>query len=233
MLIKVCGLREAGNIRAVAALGVDFLGFIFCEASPRYVSMLPSYSGIVPDRASRAFTNSTSASSVKGKKPKRVGVFVDDMAQNIITRVYTYNLDYIQLHGGETPVAIDNLRRTIDPDIRPGIKIIKTISVSTADDISRWRDYKGHADMLLFDTKCATHGGSGDKFDWRLIEGYDGDIPFLLSGGIGPGDAATLCDFRHEMFAGIDINSRFETAPGIKDISLLEPFVSYIRRHHV
>lgn len=221
-------MREAENIRAVAALGVDFVGFIFCETSSRYVSMLPSHSGIVPDRASRAFTNSTPA-----KKPKRVGVFVDAMAQNIITRVYSYSLDYIQLHGSETPIAIDNLRRTIDPDICVGIKIIKTISVRKAEDIRRWRDYKGHVDMLLFDTKCATHGGSGAKFDWRLIEGYDGDIPFLLSGGIGPGDAAAVCDFGHEMFAGIDINSRFETSPGMKDISLVEAFVRYIRRHSV
>lgn len=224
-------MREAENIRAVAALGVDLIGFIFCPTSPRYVSMLPSQSGIVPDRASRALTNSKLFSAVEGKKPKRVGVFVDDMAQNIITRVYAYGLDYIQLHGRETPVAMDNLRRTIDPDIRRGIKIIKTIGVGKAEDIGRWRDYKGHADMLLFDTKCATHGGSGAKFDWGLIEGYDGDIPFLLSGGIGPGDAGVVCGYSHEMMVGIDINSGFETAPGIKDISLVEPFVRYIRGH--
>lgn len=225
-------MREAGNIRAVAALGVDLVGFIFCETSARNVAMLPSGSGIVPDRASRAFTNST-LSAVEGKEPKRVGVFVDGMAQDIIRRVYSYRLDYIQLHGWESPVAIDNLRRTIDPDICAGIKIIKTISVREAEDIRRWRDYKGHVDMLLFDTKCATHGGSGDKFDWRLLEGYDGDIPFLLSGGIGPGDAGAVCDFDHEMFAGIDINSRFETSPGMKDIGLVESFVRYIRRHRV
>lgn len=227
-------MREGGNIRAVAALGVDLMGFIFCPTSARYVTMQPSESGIVPDRASRLLTNSRlPVSSVRVKKPKRVGVFVDAKAQDIIRRVYSYGLDYIQLHGCETAIAIDNLRRTIDPDIRAGIKIIKTISVGGAEDIGVWRDYKGHVDMLLFDSKSATHGGSGAKFDWRVIESYDGDIPFLLSGGIGPGDAAAVCDVRHEKLAGIDINSCFERAPGIKDIRLLEPFVRYIRRHRV
>lgn len=223
MLIKICGLRDPENIRAVEALGVDLMGFIFCPTSPRYVSMMPSHSGIIPDHAACGFEN--------GGKPMRVGVFVDDMAQNIITRVYNFRLDYIQLHGSETATAIDNLRRTIDPDIHPGIKIIKTISVDQEDDISKWRDYKGHADMLLFDTKSTTHGGSGEKFDWSLIGSYDGDIPFLISGGIGPEDAPALCAFHHEMFAGIDINSRFETSPGVKDVSKIATFINYIRSH--
>ena len=178
----------------------------------------------MPDRASRAFINN-------GIHPKRVGVFVDDMAQNIITRVYNFHLDYVQLHGSETPDAIDNLRRTIDPDIHQGIKIIKTISVSSADDMLKGHDYEGHADMLLFDTKCASFGGSGNKFDWTLIERYDGSLPFLLSGGIGPDDAAAICSLKHPLLAGIDVNSRFETAPGVKDIGLLETFVNYIRSH--
>ena len=186
--------------------------------------MIRASNAIMPDRASRAFTNS-------GIRPKRVGVFVDDMAQNIITRVYNFRLDYVQLHGSETPDAIDNLRRTIDPDIHQGIKIIKTISVSSADDMLKGHDYEGHADMLLFDTKCATFGGSGNKFDWTLIERYDGSLPFLLSGGIGPDDAAAICSLKHPLLAGIDVNSRFETAPGVKDIGLLETFVNYIRNH--
>lgn len=214
-------MREPENIRAVEALGVDLIGFIFYEKSSRYVSLLPSRAGNTPDYAVPDLAD--------GASPGRVGVFVDDMAQNIITRVYTFDLDYVQLHGTETPLFIDNLRATIDPDIHSGLKIIKTLSINSSDDFSRWRIYKGHADMLLFDTKCAAHGGSGDKFDWSLLDAYDGDIPFLLSGGISPEDTATVCAISHPMFAGIDLNSRFETAPARKDIERLSKFINEIR----
>lgn len=220
-MIKVCGMREPENIRAVEALGIDLVGFIFYEKSSRYVSMLPSRAGCTPDYVAPDLAAKAS--------PGRVGVFVDDMAQNIITRVYTFGLDYVQLHGAETPLFIDNLRATIDPDIHSGIKIIKTLSISSRDDFSRWRIYKGHVDMLLFDTKCAAHGGSGDKFGWSLLDAYSGDIPFLLSGGIGPEDAASVSAISHPMFAGVDLNSRFETAPAVKDIERLSKFVREIR----
>lgn len=219
MKIKVCGLRDADNIRAVSALGVDLIGLIFWPKSPRYVQQLSSRAGIIPDYASLASEDTVS----------RVGVFVDDMPQNIVTRVYNYNLDYVQLHGNESPVMIDNLRRTLDPDIRRGIKIIKALSIREADDVKRWRQYRGHADMLLFDTKCKCVGGSGEQFDWTVLDAYDGDIPFLLSGGIGPGDAQRLLHFHHPMCAGIDLNSRFETSPAVKDTDLLRQFINEIR----
>ena len=220
-MIKVCGMREAENIRAVEALGVDLVGFIFYDKSSRYVGMLPSRAGNTPDYVA--------PSLAAGASPGRVGVFVDDMAQNIITRVYTFDLDYVQLHGAETPLFIDNLRATVDPDIHPGIKIIKTLSINSSKDFGRWRIYKNHVDMLLFDAKCATRGGSGEKFDWSLLDAYDGDIPFLLSGGIGPEDAAAVGAVSHPMFAGIDLNSRFETAPALKDVGRLSKFINEIR----
>ena len=151
------------------------------------------------------------------------------MPQNIVTRVYNYNLDYVQLHGNEQPVMLDNLRRTLDPDIHPGIKIIKAISIKSKDDIRRWRDYRGPADMLLFDTQCSGYGGSGERFDWNVLEDYDGDIPFLLSGGIGPDDAERVLTFHHPMCVGIDLNSRFETEPGIKDVARLKAFIDILR----
>ncbi len=120
---------------------------------------------------------------------------------------------------------IDNLKRTLIPDISPNVKIIKAISVSRREDIERWRPYRGHVDMLLFDTKCKSVGGSGEHFDWSVLDSYDGDIPFLLSGGIGPEDAERVKHFRHSQFAGIDLNSRFETSPGVKDINLLKEFL--------
>jgi phosphoribosylanthranilate isomerase len=139
-------------------------------------------------------------------------------------------LDYIQLHGNETPTYIDNLKRTLIPDILPDVKIIKAISIREADDVKRWRQYEGHIDLLLFDTKCKTVGGSGEQFDWSVLSTYDGDIPFLLSGGIGPQDAESIKQFKHPMFAGIDVNSKFEDAPAHKDINKLQNFISSIRQ---
>ena len=162
--------------------------------------------------------------------PKFVGVFVDDMPQNIVTAVYNYHLSYVQLHGDESPVMIDNLRRTLVPDIAPQIKIIKAISVSSAEDLKRCEQYEGHVDLFLFDTKCKGYGGSGQKYDWSVLEAYTGQTPFLLSGGIGPDDADRLRDFHHPQCVGIDLNSKFETTPGMKDINLLQNFLHQLNK---
>ncbi len=228
MKVKVCGLREPENIRDVEALGVDMVGFIFWKDSPRYVSMISANAGIIPDYAwdqGARNPHSSLLSPHSSLLSQKVGVFVDDMPQNIVTRVYNYKLDWVQLHGSESPVMIDNLKRTLIPDIKPDIKIIKAISVNTKEDVEKWRQYQGHVDMLLFDTKCKTVGGSGEHFDWSVLNSYDGDIPFLLSGGIGPDDAERVKAFHHPQFAGIDLNSRFETSPGVKDINLLKEFL--------
>ena len=158
--------------------------------------------------------------------PKFVGVFVDDMPQNIVTAVYNYHLSYVQLHGDESPVMIDNLRRTLVPDIVPQIKIIKAISVSSAEDLKRCEQYEGHVDLFLFDTKCKGYGGSGQKYDWSVLKAYTGQTPFLLSGGIGPDDADRLRDFHHPQCVGIDLNSKFETTPGMKDAEMLNKFIN-------
>ena len=228
MKVKVCGLREPENIRDVEALGVDMVGFIFWKDSPRYVSMISANAGIIPDYAWDQGARNPHSSLLTPHSSllsQKVGVFVDDMPQNIVTRVYNYKLDWVQLHGSESPVMIDNLKRTLIPDIKPDIKIIKAISVNTKEDVEKWRQYQGHVDMLLFDTKCKTVGGSGEHFDWSVLNSYDGDIPFLLSGGIGPDDAERVKAFHHPQFAGIDLNSRFETSPGVKDINLLKEFL--------
>lgn len=226
MQIKVCGLREPDNIRAVATLGVEMIGFIFWEGSGRYVRSIPVRTGLLPNGAGQA---ASALSGKNGCKPKKVGVFVDEMPQNIISAVYNYHLDYVQLHGSESPTLIDNLRHTIDPDIRKGIKFIKTISVATEDDVKQWRKYDGVADMLLFDTKGNAVGGNGSQFNWAVLAAYDGAIPFLLSGGIGPDDAEKVLTFNHPAFVGIDLNSRFETSPGVKDIDKLRTFIKQIR----
>lgn len=231
MIIKVCGMREPENVRDVENLGVDMIGFVFCADSERYVSMVSSNAGIIPDYAyGRQNGDETPACGAMQKsKPHRVGVFVDDMPQNIVTRIYNYNLDYVQLHGSETAVMIDNLRRTVDPDIRPGLKIIKALSIRSEQDVKRWREYEGHADMLLFDTKGCKAGGNGEHFDWTLLDAYHGNIPFLLSGGISVDDADSINAIRHPMFAGVDLNSRFEVRPGLKDVALLKEFIRKLK----
>ena len=220
-IVKVCGLRDSENIRQVAALGVDWIGMIFWEKSPRNVTMIPSHAGIIPDRASLSplATNNS---------PLKVGVFVDEMAQNIITRVVNFQLDLIQLHGHETPTLIRNLRRTL-ADIRP-VKVIKAISVSSRDDIAAYKDYADCVDYFLFDTKCPSVGGSGQQFDWSVLDAYDGEVPFLLSGGIGPDDAERVRNFQHPKCIGIDLNSKFETEPAMKDVAAIGKFLNELHR---
>ena len=213
-------MRDARNIREVSQLGVDMIGMIFYPKSPRYVEMQSSHAGIIPDYVKEDI-NIKSA-----KSPARVGVFVDDMVQNIVTRVVNYHLDYIQLHGNEPREMCENLRATLDPDIQPGIKIIKAISVSDASDIQKYKEYVGAVDLFLFDTKCKTVGGSGRQFDWQVLEQYDGEVPFLLSGGIGPEDVARIHAFHHPKCIGFDLNSRFEIEPGVKDVEKLKGFLN-------
>lgn len=212
-------MRDADNIRDISALGVDMIGLIFYPPSPRYVQQFSSGAGIIPDYAPDM-----------GKTPLRVGVFVDDMPQNIVTRVYNYKLDYIQLYGNEPRETLENLRATIDPDIKPKIKIIKAISVSSAEDIKKYKEYVGAADLFLFDTKCKTVGGSGEQFDWQVLQAYDGDVPFILSGGIGPDDAERIKNFHHPKCIGIDLNSKFEIEPALKDVEKLKQFLVKVKK---
>ena len=198
-LIKVCGMRDADNIRAVEALGIDWLGYIFWPKSSRYVAERPAY---LPTKA------------------KRVGVFVDADPADVRQHVADYCLDIIQLHGHESPECVKSLHGLA--------KIIKAISVSTRADIALSKQYDGLVDYFLFDTKCKTVGGSGEHFDWTVLADYVGETPFLLSGGIGPDDAARVRAFHHPKCVGIDLNSRFESEPGLKDIQKLKSFIEQL-----
>jgi len=196
-LIKVCGMRHADNIRMVEDLGVDWLGFIFYPKSPRYVSELPGY---LPAKA------------------KRVGVFVNETKENIQIIADRFSLDYIQLHGKESPEYCTNIQQT-------GLKTIKAFSLKKTADINITADYEGTCDYFLFDTKCKQHGGSGNQFDWDILEHYTGKTPFLLSGGINEFSAESLKRINHPMLTGYDINSRFEKSPGMKDTIRIEKFL--------
>lgn len=216
MIVKVCGMRDGENIGAVAKLDVDWIGMVFWNESQRNVTMIPTHAGIIPDRANLGMTPSSF---------KRVGIFVDEMAQNIITRAVNFKLDIIQMNGHETPTLIRNLRRTLDPDLRPGIKFIKTIKIESGNDLAECKDYADCVDYFLFDTRSDEKEGATRHFDWSLTEQYDGQVPFLLSGGIGPEDAHRLTKLHHPMLAGIDINANFESEPGIKDIDKIRTFL--------
>lgn len=215
-------MRDGQNIADVIAAGANWIGMIFYPKSPRFVSMIPTSAGIIPDKAA-PYTD------VKADV-KRVGVFVDDMAQNIITRVVNYSLDIVQLHGQESPTLIRNLRATIDLDIHRGIKFIKAISVGSSDDFNVCKQYEGVVDYFLFDTRCDTKGGSGHKFNWSLLDEYKGKTPFLLSGGISLDDVTDIKAIHHPQMIGVDINSRFETEAGVKDADKIRTFINELKQ---
>lgn len=215
-------MRDGENIRQVAELGANYIGMIFWGKSPRNVTMISTHAGIIPDRANSQLSTFSS-------QFKRVGVFVDEMPQNIITRVVNYKLDVVQMHGHEQPTVIRNLHATLDPDIRANIQFWKAISISNRSDLDICKDYEDCVDAFVFDTKCACMGGSGQQFDWSVLADYNGEKPFLLSGGIGPDDAERIKAFHHPKCMGIDLNSRFETEPGLKDINKLKAFIQTIR----
>ena len=202
MIVKVCGMRDAENIRKVEALGVDWMGFVFHRTSPRFVGELPDY---LPQRA------------------KRVGVFVDETEEQIMETVQLFRLDMVQLHGHETPDFCNRIRSK-------GLKVIKAINVQNTFSTDEVSFYERACDYFLFDTKTPLPGGSGQKFDWSSLSAYRGTTPFLLSGGISPDDADRVEAFVHERCIGIDLNSRFETSPAYKDIRLLQSFIDKIKR---
>ena len=199
MMIKVCGMRDAENIRKVEALGIDLMGFIFWLKSSRYVSERPAY---LPTKC------------------KRVGVFVDENVEVVKRIADDYALDFIQLHGHESRAYCAQLK---------GLKLIKAFNIATTEDLKQTEPYTGIADYFLFDTKGKSVGGNGEKFDWSVLSAYDGNTPFLLSGGIGPDDAKVLTSrlspLTSKKCVGIDLNSRFEIAPGLKDINKLKTFI--------
>lgn len=217
-------MRDADNIRAVASLSIDFLGFIFYPQSPRYAQKA------VPE--TELMTNTATASrrnDIEARKPQRVGVFVDETPQAIIAHIHNDQLDYVQLHGHELPEMIDHLKRAVISDNHHSLKVIKAFSISKPDDLLQTKAYEGIADLFLFDTPTESYGGSGKKFDWQMLQAYDGHTPFLLSGGIGPEDTDRIRTFEHPQCIGIDLNSRFETAPGIKDVEALRRFTEKLR----
>lgn len=204
VLIKVCGMREPDNIREILTLDPDFLGLIFYPKSSRYV------------------TSPTIINNIRfGQNIKKTGVFVNATEDEIMQKVKLYELQAVQLHGEESVVLCRSLRNK-------GILVLKAFQIYAAEDFEDTLLYNDQVDYFLFDTKTASYGGSGSKFDWSLLDAYHGNTPFFLSGGIGPDDVQAIQKINHPLFRGVDLNSRFEIAPAIKSYKLLQQFIKQL-----
>ena len=195
-------MRDNQNIRAVEALGVDWIGLIFYPPSKRFVGNQLTY---LP------------------KKAKRVGVFVNESKETIMEMVTTYGLDIVQLHGNESPEFCKQLGKQ-------SIQVMKAFGIKDELPLEKITPYEGTCDYYLYDTQTSEYGGSGRQFDWNLLQYHQGTTPFLLSGGIGPDDAEAILAYNNPMCIGIDINSRFEFSPAIKDIESIEKFIKSLKK---
>lgn len=209
MKIKVCGMRQPENIDAVAGLGINYMGFIFYPKSPRYITDLQS----------------ETIYRLKSLGVEPVALFVDEQLEKVTEIMDRHGFRTAQLHGNEGAEYCASLKSK-------GYNVIKAIGVLTETDLGRWREYQDVADMLVIDTKTPGKGGSGKKFDWEMLTQAEIGMPFLLSGGIGTEDAAAVkslySNLKGEMI-GVDLNSRFEVAPGLKDITLLSKFIDQLK----
>ena len=203
MKLKVCGMRDHRNLEELIKLQPDFMGFIFHKESPRNVF----------EKLSLEFP----------KTINKVGVFVNKEEAFISEKYTDYDLDYIQLHGNETPKDCQKLKKK-------GFKIIKAFNISEDFDFQALQAYASYCDYFLFDAFGEYAGGNGIVFNWDLLRKYTGEVPFLLSGGIEDTMAKEINNLQHLMFAGIDINSGFEIKPALKDIEKIKKFKQDLRR---
>lgn len=199
-------MRDPENISGVIDALPDYMGFIFYPESKRFVGFEPSPEvlAVVPDSV------------------KKVGVFVDEIPEKVLEICLNWKLDVAQLHGNESPEYCRQIKNS-------GITVFKAFSVDELFDFAILKAYSGVCDYFLFDTKGRLPGGTGQKFNWQLLSIYKGDVPFFLSGGIGPDDLKTVLAFRHPQLFGIDINSGFEIEPALKDVEKVSRFIEKIR----
>ena len=202
-LIKICGMTSIDNLSRILFLEPDYVGFIFYPKSPRYVvgKIKPDLLSIVPPNVTK------------------VGVFVNATEAEILHHAVAFDLGAVQLHGAETPELCRKLKQR-------GYSVIKTFSIAEAHDFDRIEEYADCVDFYLFDTKSAAFGGAGTHFDWQLVLRHPIRRSWFLAGGIGPDNIA---EASQTGAAGLDLNSRFEIEPGIKDYSKLATALSSIR----
>ena len=204
--VKVCGMNNPGNVKEIAQLNPDILGFIFYPGSPRYVGNDPDlvlFNSIPPGI-------------------KKTGVFYNEDNHKILDLSIRTGLDMIQLHGNESSEACLQLKSS-------GLPVIKAFNIDRDFDFESLNQYMPGCDYFLFDTKSEKPGGSGKKFAWEKLEEYSLDKPFFISGGISPDDAAEIKSIINRGLFAVDINSRFETSPGIKDAVRVKTFINELK----
>jgi len=206
MNIKVCGITQFKQLQQLEALNIDYAGLIFYKDSPRYMG------------------DKLSGKQVKEADfdIKKVGVFVNPSYSELLDAIDEYGLDIVQLHGNETPELCEELSAEVE--------VIKAFRIAGDDSINideMVMPYDAACDYYLFDTAGLkeSFGGTGQQFDWNILKKAKIEKPFFLSGGIGPGDAAKVRSFSHPDFFAIDVNSKFETAPGVKDMAAILKFL--------
>lgn len=208
--LKICGMRDPDNIDQVALLQPDYLGLIFFEGSPRFVKdEIRELEGTV----------------------KKTGVFVNASEDLILEKVRKYDLSAVQLHGEESPEFCRQLKNTFS-EAGKNPELIKVFGVKETFNFDLLEAYEGIVELFLFDTKGKSKGGNGITFNWEVLKDYPSPTPFFLSGGIGPEEIPAIKSLyqhfqkknKQELFFGVDVNSRFETAPGLKNAEKLKTF---------
>ena len=204
MKLKVCGMKYVDNIRQVAELKPDYLGFIFYERSKR------NFEGIIPEIP---------------KGIKKTGVFVNEYLEILVSLAEEYKLEALQLHGDESVAYIQEIKKHL-----PKVEIIKVFGIKDTFDFSILEEYESVVDYFLFDTKGKERGGNGVVFDWTVLKDYPSTKPFFLSGGIGLEETVAVKEISKTNLPiyAIDVNSKFETKPGLKSIKELKKFKNEI-----
>jgi len=204
MKIKICGLKHPGNINEIADLKPDYMGFICYAPSPRFATDLQTKT-----------LDALPASIYK------TAVFVNEDAETITKLIDTYNFNVIQLHGNEDPEFCRSFKHKVT--------VIKAFGLDKDFDFERLNNFTGSVDYFLFDTKTDLHGGSGKSFDWGLLDNYKLDIHFFLSGGLSLDNLEEVRSINHRQFYGVDLNSKFEIGPGLKNIDKLKKAFELLR----
>ncbi len=194
MKVKICGMKDQSQVNTLSKLA-DYIGFIFYEKSPRFISKP------IPDT-----TN-----------VERVGVFVNEHLDNVISTIQSEELNIAQLHGNETvPYCAE---------VQKHCKVIKAFGIDDKFNFSELKSYENAVTLFLFDTKTPKHGGSGKKYNWDILKKYYGDTDFFLSGGIHPESLEEIKTLNHPKLIGIDLNSGFEISPANKNINAIKSFI--------
>lgn len=208
MKIKVCGMRNPSNISDLVKLPIDYIGFIFYDKSPRYIGD----------------TEPEDILDLIPTEIKKTGVFVNATEEYILSQSLNYDLQAIQLHGSESPEFCTKIHSLTHKTI------IKAFGIDEEFDFSILEKYQDCCDYFLFDTKSKNHGGTGVKFDWNILSKYNNAKPIFLSGGIKANDAAEIAGIKNIDIQVLDLNSKFEIEPALKDTKLLDKFISEVKK---